>query len=210
MIRIIIADDHPLVRFGMTKIISKDPDIVVVGEAQNSHEVMELVRTRGVDVVVLDISMPGKNGLEILEQLKHEYPKIPVLILSMHSEEQYAVMAFKTGAAGYLTKKCALDELIKAIRKVASGGRYASSAFDEYLLLGLGKGMDKPPHETLTNREFQIMHLIALGKKPKAIAEELCLSVKTVNTYRGRILQKIQVKSNAELTRYALENKLLE
>jgi DNA-binding NarL/FixJ family response regulator len=210
MIKIIIADDHPVVRFGMTKIVSKDPDIVVVGEAQSSHEVMELMRTRKVDVVVLDISMPGRSGLEILEQLKCEYPKIPVLILSMHSEEQYAVMAFKTGAAGYLTKKSALEELIMAIRKVASGGRYASTAFDEHLLLTLEKGMNTMPHETLTNRELHVMHLIVSGKKPKTIAEELFLSVKTVNTYRVRILQKLQVKSNAELIRYALENKLFE
>ncbi|MFO0752805.1 MAG: response regulator transcription factor [Thermodesulfovibrionales bacterium] len=209
MIRILIADDHPIVRLGWGKIISRDADLVVAGEAENAREVLDFLQQNSCDLVVLDISMPDMNGLELLEQLKREHPRLPVIILSMHPEEQYAMRAFKLGASGYITKQSAPEELVKAIKKVASGKRHISQAFAENLL-GIFEGKEiEPVHEKLSIREYQVMLMIASGVKPKEIAQHLCVSVKTVNSYRARIFEKIKVHSTAELTRYALENNLL-
>ncbi|MBZ0154830.1 MAG: response regulator transcription factor [Alphaproteobacteria bacterium] len=210
MIRILIADDHPIVRLGWGKIISKDAGIIVAGEAENAREVKDFLRQKGCDVVVLDISMPDMNGLELLEQLKREYPRLPVIILSMHPEEQYAMRAFKLGASGYITKQSAPEELVKAIKKVASGKKYVSQSFAENLLCSFEGKAAQPLHEKLSIREFQVMLMIASGGKPKEIAQHLCISVKTVNSYRARIFDKVRVRSTAELTRYALENNLLD
>lgn len=210
MIRVIIADDHPVVRSGLEKILSKDPEIVVVGEAGSGHEVMELVRTKECDVLVLDITMPDKNGLEILDQLGREKRSCPVLILSIHKEELYALKAFRIGASGYMTKESAPAELLSAVRKIASGGKYVSQGFAEKMASKIDKTIEKNvPHETLSDREFEVMCMIATGLTPKAIAERACLSVKTVNSYRMRVLEKMDMKTNAELVRYALENKLI-
>lgn len=210
MIKILIADDHPIVRAGLSRIVSKESDITVAGEAQNAREVLELIHRHEFDVVVLDISMPEKTGLEILEQIRAERPALPVLILSMHPEEQYAIQAFKSGAAGYLTKTSVSEELVKAVRKVDSGGKYVSPHFAEKMVSVLEKGVKKLPHETLSSRELQVMRMIASGRPPKDIAKKLRLSVRTVNTYRERIMEKLNVKSNAEIVRYSLENKLLD
>lgn len=209
MIKILIADDHPIVRQGLSKIISKVADIEVSAEAQTGREVLEYVRKQKFDVVVLDISFPDISGLEILKQIKQEYPKTPVLILSMHPEEQYAVRAYKTGASGYLSKQSASDEMIKAIRQVASGGIYVCPKLTEKLALDIKK-LDKPLLESLSNRELEVMRMIATGKQPGEIAEKLYLKVKTVNTYRERIMEKLGLKSNAEIVRFAIENNLLE
>ena len=211
MIRVLIADDHPVVRSGLEMILSKDPNIVVVGAVANGRRVIDFLRSNPCDVLVLDITMPGMSGLEVIGQLKREKKEIRVLILSMHKEEMYALAAFKAGAAGYLTKECAPAELITAVKKIASGGKYVSPFFAEKMAFEIGRiPAGKAPHETLTSREFQVMRMIAEGLKPKNIAGELYLSVKTINSYRIRILEKMNIKTNAELTRYALENKLIE
>ena len=210
MIRILIADDHPIVRQGFKQVLSETADLVVADEAGNGQEVLSLVARRDYDVILLDISMPGKNGLEVLKELKAVNPRIPVLILSIYPEEQYAIRALKAGASGYLTKASAPDELISAIRKVSRGGKYISSSLAEKLAYEVGGDAGKAPHETLSDREYQILLLIASGKTVSDIAGEMCLSVKTVSTYRSRILDKMKMKNNAELTTYAIRNKLVE
>lgn len=210
MLKILIADDHPIVRRGLKQILSEEPDVAVVGEAQNSQEVLELVRKQNWDIVILDITMPGRGGLDVLKELKQAHPKLPILILSMHPEDQYALRALKAGAAGYLTKESCTEELVKAIRKVLSGGKYVSSSVAEKLAFNLESDRSKPLHEQLSDREYQVMCMIASGKTVSEIAGELALSVKTIGTYRARILQKIQMRTNAELTHYAIENKLVE
>lgn len=209
MIKILIADDHAIVREGLKQIVLETPDMVISREAVDGRSTLEHVRETEFDVIVLDLSMPGMSGLDILKQLKIESPKLPVLILSMHPEEQYAVRCFKSGASGYVTKQSAPDELISAIRKVVQGGKYISLALAEKLVDFLEAGTDKLPHETLSDREFQIMRRISAGKRLKEIAEELFLSDKTVSTYRSRILDKMGMKSNSELTQYAVSNGLL-
>ncbi|HQN19825.1 MAG TPA: response regulator transcription factor [Syntrophobacteraceae bacterium] len=209
MIKILIVDDHPIVRRGLKQVIVEEHDMEVVAEAENAQEAFAFVRKSNCDVVILDISMPGMSGLDVLRQLRYEYPKLPVLILSVHSEEQYALRVIKAGASGYLTKDSAPDALVKAIRKVASGGKYVSPYLAERLVCDL-EASEKPLHEKLTVREFQILCMIASGKPVKEIAGELCLSAKTVSTYRIRTLQKMQMKSNAELVGYAVKNKLIE
>lgn len=209
MIKILIADDHAIVREGLKQIVLETPDMVISREAVDGRSTLEHVRETEFDVIVLDLSMPGMSGLDILKQLKIENPKLPVLILSMHPEEQYAVRCFKSGASGYVTKQSAPDELISAIRKVVQGGKYISLALAEKLVDFLEAGTDKLPHETLSDREFQIMRRISAGKRLKEIAEELFLSDKTVSTYRSRILDKMGMKSNSELTQYAVSNGLL-
>ena len=210
MLRILIADDHPIVRQGLGQLIAKTTDMVVADEASNGLEVLNKARASHYDVVLLDISMPGLNGLDIIRQLKKESPRLPILILSMHSEEQYAVRAFRAGASGYLTKQSAPDELLAAIRKVSRGGKYVSSSLAERLATDLEIGVEQLPHETLSNREYQVMLMIAAGKTVAEIAEELLLSVPTISTYRSRILQKMQMKNNVELANYAIRNQLLE
>jgi len=210
MIKILIADDHPIVRQGFKQVLSDTADLVVADEAGNGREVLSLAAKKDYDVILLDISMPGKNGLEVLKELKLTNPKIPVLILSIYPEEQYAIRALKAGAAGYLTKASAPDELISAIRKVSRGGKYISASLAEKLAYELDGEAEKAPHETLSDREYQILLMIASGKTVSSIAEEMCLSVKTVSTYRSRILDKMKLKNNAELTTYAIRNKLVD
>jgi two-component system invasion response regulator UvrY len=208
-IRILIADDHPIVREGYKKILSDTPDMIVADEAENGQEVLNYIRKKNYDLILLDISMPGRSGLEILKELKNERPRLPVLILSIYPEEQYAVRAFRAGASGYLTKASAPNELISAIRKISQGGRYISSSLAEQLTYYLDADADKPLHETLSDREYQVMLMIASGKTVSEIAGELFLSVKTISTYRSHILEKMKMKNNAEITLYAVRNKLV-
>ncbi len=208
MIKILIADDHPVVREGFKQIISKADDLLVEAEALSGFEVVELVNKKDFDVVVLDLSMPGKDGLEVLKDLKAIRPSLPVLILSMHPEEQVALRTFKSGAAGYLNKESAPGELVNAIRKIHSGGKYVSPALAEKLVADLDK-KEEEPHESLSDREFQVFRLIASGMDVDEIAKELFISVKTVRTYRDRILEKLQLKNNVEIAHYAIKHKLV-
>jgi DNA-binding NarL/FixJ family response regulator len=210
MIRVLIADDHAVVRQGLKQILGGTPEMLVAGEATNGQEVLDKVRAETWDVVVLDISMPDRSGLDVLKQLRSERPKLPVLVLSMHSEDQYAVRVLKAGASGYLTKDSAPDELVKAIRKVVSGGRYVSSFLAEKLAFEIGTDSSRLPHETLSDREFQVLRGIAAGKSVTEIAAELYLSPKTVSTYRARLLQKMNLTTNAELIHYAMQNHLID
>jgi len=208
MIKVIIVDDHPVVRRGLRQIIEEEPGMEVAGEAENAGEFFSLVRKTDCTLVLLDISLPDRSGFDVLKQLKYEHPKLPVLILSIHPEDQYALRFIKAGASGYLMKEGAPEELVKAIRRVNAGGKYVSASLAEKLVSHLD-AFDKPPHENLSDREFQIMCMIAGGKSLKGIAEELHLSEKTVTTYRSRILEKMKMNTNADVTRYALEHHLV-
>lgn len=210
MINILIADDHTIVRKGLKQILAETQDMIVAGEASNGYEVMEKVRNNHYDVLLLDISMPGKSGLDILKELKMENPKLPVLVLSMYPEEQYAVRVLRAGASGYLTKESAPEELVVAMRKVARGKKYVSPSLAEKLAVDLEVDASKPPHETLSDREYQVLCMIASGKTVGEIAEKLLLSAKTISTYRARILEKMNMKNSAELTHYAIQNKLVD
>ncbi len=210
MIKVLIADDHPIVRQGLRQILGGTADMEVAGEAVNGQEALEQMRLGGWDVLVLDITMPGRSGFDILKELKYEQPDLPVLVLSIHAEEQLAVRVLKAGASGYLTKENAPEELVKAIRKVVGGGRYISPSLAESLAFGLDAAFERPRHESLSDREFQVMQLMAGGKTLAEIAEQLALSAKTVSTYRARLLEKLNLKTNAELMRYALENELIK
>ena len=209
MIKILIADDHAIVREGLKQIVAETADMRVADEATSGHEVLEKVRENSYDVVVLDISVPGRDGVDILKQLKDHEPRLPILVLSMHPEEQYAIRVLKAGAAGYLTKESAPDELITAIRKVSKGRKYVSASLAEKMAFDLERDTRKLLHETLSDREFQVMCMIASGKRVREIAEELCLSIKTISTYRARILEKMKIKNNAELMRYAIKHELV-
>lgn len=209
MIKVLIADDHAVVRQGLKQILAETMDLVVGGEATNTQEVLDKIRESEFDVIVLDISMPGRGGLDILREIKHERPKLPILILSMHSEDQFAVRALKAGASGYMSKESAPELLVKAIRKVHAGGKYISPALAEKLAFDLESDSERPPHEKLSDREFQVMCMIASGKTVKEIADKLSLSVKTISTYRARILEKMKMKTNAEVTHYAIRNELV-
>jgi DNA-binding NarL/FixJ family response regulator len=209
MIKLIIIDDHKIVRSGLKQILSEEPDIEVIGEGQNAQEAMEHLKNPEVDVMLLDISMPGKTGLEILIEAKRIRPKLPVLILSMHPEEQFATRTLRAGASGYLTKESAPEELVTAIKKVYNGGKYVSRGVAEVLAFDLeGRGREIP-HENLSDREFQVLCKLASGRTVKEVAEELYLSVKTISTYRTRILEKMDMRTNAELTYYAIQNHLV-
>jgi DNA-binding NarL/FixJ family response regulator len=208
--RILIADDHPIFRAGLKETLTKERDVDAVGEADDGHKALELARKQRWDVVVLDITMPGKDGLEVLQELRRERPKLPVLVLSAHPEDQLALRLLKAGAAGYLTKDKAPEVLLTAIRKLLHGGRYVSEALGEKAVLSLESETTRPLHETLSEREYQVMSMIATGKAIKEIAKKLFLSVRTVSTYRARVLEKMNMKSNAELIRYALQNKLVD
>jgi DNA-binding NarL/FixJ family response regulator len=210
MIKVLIADDHAIVRGGLKQVVADSPDIVVAGEAASGPEALDLVAKNEWDVVVLDIAMPGRGGMEVLRQIKNLKPNLAVLMLTMYPEKQYAVRALKSGAAGYLTKESAPAELIAAIRKVAAGGRYISAALAEKLALDLRIDTGKLPHERLSDREHQVMQMIASGKTPTEIAETLCLSVKTISTYRSRILEKMAIKTSAEMMSYAIKHGLVE
>jgi DNA-binding NarL/FixJ family response regulator len=208
--RVLIADDHPIFRAGLKEALAKERDIEFVGEADNGQIALELARRRRWDVVLLDITMPGRGGLEVLQELRRERPKLPVLILSAHPEDQLALRLLKAGAAGYVTKDKAPEVLLQAVRKVLRGEKYVSEALAEKALLNLVSETGKPLHETLSDREYQVMRLIASGKTVKEIGKELFLSVRTVSTYRSRVLEKMRMKTNAELIRYAVDNKLVD
>jgi DNA-binding NarL/FixJ family response regulator len=208
--RVLIADDHAVFRRGLRETLGEAFSRVTFGEARTAQEALDHVRRQDWDVVILDISMPGKSGLDILDELKRLRPKLPILLLSMHPEEQFARRALKAGGAGYLTKDSVPEELKDAVRKVAVGGRYVSATLAEKLAVDLREGADTPIHELLSDREFQVLRMIASGKTVKQIAEEIALSVKTVSTYRARILEKTGMKTNAELIRYALQTQLVD
>ena len=210
MIKVLIADDHAVVRQGLKQILSEVPDMTVGGEAMDAQQVLDKVRTHDWDVVTLDISMPRRSGLEIIKELKHERPKLPILVLSIHPEDQFAARVLKAGASGYLTKESTPDELVQAIRKVSAGGKYVSASLAEKLAAGLQLNMHKPPHEILSNREYEVMCMIASGKTVKEIAQHLSLSVKTISTHRMHILQKMNMRTTAELMHYAMENRLVD
>ena len=210
MIRVVIADDHPIVREGLRRVLEKEPDIRVEGEATSGAEVVPVVRAAAADVVILDISMPGGGGIEALGALKREFPTLPVLMLSMYPERQYAVRCLKAGASGYLTKDAAQTELVSALRKVLQGRRYVSVSLAEQLAVGLDAGTTNPPHESLSDREYQVMMLFARGSTVTRIAEQLSLSVPTVNTYRARVLAKLGLATTAEIIHYAFAHHLVE
>jgi DNA-binding NarL/FixJ family response regulator len=205
MIKILIADDHSIVREGLKQIVAQSPEMAVLGEAVNGQQVLELVQKTDYDLILLDIAMPGRGGIDTLKQLRIVKPAIPVLILSMYPEDQYAVRAIKAGASGYLSKESAPEELIGAIKKVAMGGKYVSAGLAEKLVGHLGPDTDKQDHTLLSDREYQVMVMIASGKTVKEIGEELSLSVKTISTNRTRALKKMGMKNNAEMTYYAIK-----
>ena len=209
-IRVLIADDHAIVRQGLRQILSDTPDLTVAGEAENGVQAVQMVRAGDWDVVLMDVSMPDRNGIDALKLIKKEFPRLPVLILSMYHEEQYAIRALKAGAAGYLTKQSAPELLVTAIRQVASGKKYVSPSLAEELANAIGDDSERPPHEKLSDREYQTLCMIASGKTPAEIAEALNLSVKTVSVYRARLLEKMNLRNNAELTHYGLKHGLAE
>jgi two-component system invasion response regulator UvrY len=210
MTTVLLADDHAMVRAGLKELLGDTGDIAVTGEAGSGPEVVARVREHDYDVLVLDMSMPGRSGIELIKQLKKEKPKLPILILSMHSEAQYAVRAIKAGASGYLTKDGAADQLVAAIRRIASGGAYMTPEAAELLARDYGRPADAAPHTLLSDREFQVFQLIISGKSVTAIGEELTLSVKTVSTHKTRILEKMGISSQVDLVRYAIRHGLLD
>jgi DNA-binding NarL/FixJ family response regulator len=209
-IAVLVTDDHPIVRQGLRRILEDAPDLAVAGEATNAREVLEHVRRGGCDVVLLDLVIPGANGLELLEQVLRERPGLPVLVLTMYPEEQFAVRAFQSGAAGYLNKEGAPEQLLEAIRKVHAGGRYVTPSLAERLAADLSRAAPRVPHELLSNREHQVLCLLAKPLSVKQIAQQLHLSEKTVSTYRTRVLEKLRLETTAALIRYAIENRLVD
>jgi DNA-binding NarL/FixJ family response regulator len=209
-VRVLIADDHAVVRQGLKQILSSEPDMVVVGEARNIVETLELAGSTEWDVLVLDYSMPGGNGLLALKEIRQNHPRRQVLMLSMHPEDTIAISALRAGAAGYMNKECASDELTLAIRKAASGKKYVSPVLAEKLALEIEEGAEGLPHESLSEREYRVMWMIAAGRSITQIAEELFLSPNTVSTYRVRILRKLKVLTNADIVRYAVKHGLME
>jgi two-component system, NarL family, invasion response regulator UvrY len=210
MIKILIADDHAIVREGLKQIVAEESDMKVTGEAANADEVFEILKTNNFDIAILDINMPGKSGLDLLKDLKIQYPKLPVLILSMYGEEQYGIRALKAGALGYLRKVSAPNELVTAIRKIVSGGKYISQPLAEKLADAVDDSYNKLPHEILSDREFEVMCKIASGESAEKISAALSISIHTFYTYRNRIFEKMNMKSNVELTQYVINNKLNE
>ena len=209
MIKILVADDHAVVRNGLKQIVGDTSDIVIAAEASNGQEALNKALKDDYDIVLLDITMPDRSGLDILKEIKSQKPELPVLILSIHPEEQYAVRALKAGAAGYLTKESAPEELIRAMRSVSAGGKYVTPSLAERLASVLKTGAEEPLHQSLSDREYQILCMIASGKSVKQIADELLLSIKTISTYRARLLRKMNMNNNIELTRYAIQNQLV-
>lgn len=210
MLKVLVIDDFPLIRRGVRDLLVEGLQGAKIGEAGNFHEMLDLLRRKPWDVAVMDISMPGMNGLDALKQVKQEFPDLPVLIFSMHPEEQYAIRMFKAGADGYLTKSSAPEELVKAIKKVHGGGKYVSTSLGEALASTVKPGVEKDLHELLSDREYQVLCLIGSGKTVSEIADTMNLSVTTISTYRARILEKMRMKTNAEMTRYVIEQKLVE
>ncbi len=210
ILRVLIADDHAIVREGLKQILADTGDIVVAGDAASGLEAIKLARNNAFDVLLLDISMPDRSGIEVLKQVRQEFPKMAVLMLSMHREDQYAIRSLKAGAAGYLNKQSAPDELVNAIRTVAQGHKYISPALAQQLANQIGDDRTVPLHETLSDREYQTLMMIASGKTVSEIATELVLSVKTISMYRSRLLQKMKLRHNAELTHYAIKNDLVQ
>jgi two-component system invasion response regulator UvrY len=210
MIKVCVVDDHTVIREGLKRIISENPGMAVTAEAGDGVEALNIIRSQPCDVVLLDLTMPNKSGLDVLKELHAEAPRLPVLVLSMHSEDQYAVRVLRAGAAGYITKESEPDKIVQAIRKVVRGGKYVSPSLAEKLVADLGVDTSKAPHEVLSDREYQVLCLISSGKTVTDIAAELTLSVKTISTYRVRILEKLNMKNNAELTRYAIKQGLVD
>ena len=209
-VKVLIADDHPVVRQGLKMMLSSDTEIDVVGEARDGDEAFEMAHQLDWDVAVLDYSMPGRGGVELLSDVKHDYPDRPVLIMSIYPEDPHGLRALKAGAAGYITKESAGDELTAAVKKVATGGRYISSTLAEKLAMRLTPEQERPPHERLSDREYRVMWLLASGKTLHQIAEEMRLSPSTVSTYRGRILKKLSLSTNVDLVHYAMKHRLIE
>ena len=211
MIRVLLADDHAIFRAGLRRLVEETGDILVVAEAADGREAIQRVHDTMPDVAVIDISMPGLDGLEVISQLSSSHPKLPVLVLTMHEEEQYVVRTIAAGAKGYITKRSAPEQLVKAIRKVHAGGRYLTNEAAELLALRMASGVrGSSPLDTLSNREIQVLRCLALGQTSREIAETYCISIKTVDTYRFRLLQKLNLRNNAELTRFAIQNRLVE
>ncbi len=210
MTRLFVADDHPLVRKGLKEILEGETDLKVIGEAANEQELLDGVAAVKPDVLITDLSMPGRGTLSIIADVKRLFPKLPVLVLTMHPEERFAVRALRSGVSGYLTKDTAPEEIVRAVRIVAAGKKYITTSLAEKLALELDRDPERPPHESLSNREFQIMRALASGRKIREVAEELSLSIHTVNTYKSRIMEKMNMKTVTELTMYAIENHLLE
>jgi len=210
MIRIVLADDHTILREGLKQVLSAASDLSIVGEARDGHEVLERVRELEFDVLLLDLSMPGKSGIELIKQVRAEKPRLRIMVLSMHQETQYAVRAIRAGASGYLTKEGASAQLVSAIRKVAGGGAFITDAVAEQLVLGAMPQTDGPPHRLLSDREFQVFRLLVAGKTVSEIAGQLNLSVKTVSTHKARIMQKMNLGNATELIRYAIQHGLIE
>jgi DNA-binding NarL/FixJ family response regulator len=209
MLRILIVDDHSIIRKGLRQILLEKYPSADISEAKDAEVVMKMIITNQYDIIICDLSMPGRSGLDVVEYIKHNFPKTPVLILSIHPEEQYAIRALKAGASGYLSKDAATEELVVAVQRVLQGRKYISASLAEKMVLELDLDNDKPAHDALSNREFEVLKAIAEGKSVSEIAEQWCLSVTTVSTYRTRILSKMSMKSNADLTKYCLEFKLI-
>ncbi|MBS4034615.1 MAG: response regulator transcription factor [Ignavibacterium sp.] len=209
-IKILIADDHAIVREGLKQIVAEEKDMIVAGEAENVARLLNLLQEKVFDIIVLDINMPGRSGMEALKDIKQNFPHLPVLILSMFSEDQYGLRAIKAGASGYLKKASAPTELVSAIRKIVTGGKYINQSLAEKLADNFGGAKKEMLHEKLSDREYQIMCNIALGKTAEEIAQDLSISINTVYTYRTRIFEKMSIRSNVELTKYVLQNKLIE
>ena len=209
-LKVLIADDHPVVRQGLKMMLNADPEVDVVGEARDGDEAFDLAHKVDWDVAVFDYSMPGRGGVELLTDVKHDYPDRPVLILSIYPEDPHGLRALKAGAAGYISKETAGEELTKAVKKAASGGRYVSPALAEKLAARLMPEQERPPHERLSDREYRVMWLLASGRTLQQIAEEMRLSPSTVSTYRGRILKKLALNTNVDLVHYAMKHRLIE
>ena len=210
MLKILIADDFPIVRQGVIQALQEEGSLEKIDEANTGHEALEKIRANHYDVVLLDISMPGRGGIEVLKEIKALKPNMPVLMLSMYPEDQYAIRAMKAGASGYVNKTQDLKDLVEAVRKVASGRKYVSEELAENLAFSINRNLDQPLHKVLSDREFEVFRKIASGKTVSEIADEMSLSVKTISTYRSRILEKMTIKNNAEITRYAIQNKIVE
>lgn len=209
MTKILVVDDHAVVRQGVKQILNEQFQGAVIGEARNAEEMIDRIRKFTWDIVVLDVGMPGKSGLDALKELKQVCPKLPVLVLSAYPEDQLARRMLKAGASGYLTKDSAPNELVQALKKILGGGKFVSASMAELLVANLNEEAGRPQHELLSDREYQVMCLIAVGKSLKEIADDLCVGISTINTYRARILEKMQFKNNTELTHYAIENRLV-